>query len=127
MESKPIKSRGGGVNMHVTKQTAHKLAAAGYPQPKSGGAWYADDLGETISTAMRGDAITWPALPGAAYAPNALELLQAMSGQCVLSHTKDGWEAHYMGMIEYHGRTFYHDNPAEALAEAYLHIHQPPQ
>jgi len=106
--------------MHVTKQTAHKLASAGYPQPKSGGAWYADDLGETISTAMQGG-LNWSALPGAVYAPNAVELLEAMGTRCLLGHIQGQWEV-LCGHIN-----FYHDNPAEALAEAYLHINQPPQ
>lgn len=111
------------ITMFVTKATAEKLAAAGYPQDGEGGAWYNDLCGEIISTALKyGQQPDWSQLPGAVYAPDVVELLEAMSGKCLLSHTNGRWEAH----VAYPQRmNFYHDNPAEALAEAYLFINKP--
>lgn len=119
--------------MHVTKQTAHKLAAAGYPQPNTVGgcsAWYLPESsgGNFISAATAPTILPrFSSFPGAIYAPNVVELLEAMSGRCLLSHTSGKWEAHLRANDLLYGMNFYHENPAEALAEAYLHIHQPPQ
>ena len=108
--------------MHVTKSTAEKLKAAGYPQPKGSnrGVWYKDGWDEASpDLVIHGS--HWSNRDDTTYAPDVVELLKVMSGKCLLSHTNGRWEAY----VEYPKRVnFYGDDPAESLAEAYLFINK---
>lgn len=105
--------------MYVIKETAHKLAAAGFPQPKKiGSGWY-------VPNDQDGSKEKYWKIPGAVYAPSILDLLAEMSGYCKLHHTELGWVATARHPDNCMVRVFYNGIPGEALAEAYLYINKP--
>lgn len=109
---------------------AFRLKHAGYHQNDGGGAFYfPENLGGGFTSPWSDIAGMQSHFPGAAYAPDVLELLNALPVGYQLQRNEKGFFAalpSFWGdtMDGYFFESQTYDNPADALAECYLHINQ---
>lgn len=122
--------------MHYTsKQTSVALKNAGFPQPQKSndgfwyvGSWdYAHPISYQTHTITTRGYFYLSEIDGAVYAPTALEIMEAMPSITTRQITLVKgvqWDVRVIS-DQYPRITFFsHENPAEALASAYLFINQ---
>lgn len=128
---------------HVTNETALRLEATGFPRPeiKFGQVWYDKlrDIEGLITSVNPGVAVIFSFTPGGfqsliwsefsgrfTFVPTAIDILKELSN-VVFSHWFEFAEGEFQIRIFFQGggeRQYFHFNPAEACAPAWLETNE---